>query len=179
MSKNKIFETQNLVRLALVAAVYAAVTVAIPGLSFGSVQFRFAEVLVLLCFYRRDYSIALILGCFIANCFSPMALMDMIFGTLATAIAVIPMFYIRNIWVASLLPVVSNGIIVAIELYVCFGSEPPIWFNMITVGAGELVVVTIIGCVLFKLVFERSSRLMDIIGANKPNYFSNKTAKQS
>ena len=24
---------------------------------------------------------------------------------------------------------------------------------------------------LFKLVFERSSRLMDIIGANKPNYF--------
>ena len=179
MSKNKIFETKNLVRLALVAAVYAAVTVAIPGLSFGSVQFRFAEVLVLLCFYRRDYSIALILGCFIANCFSPMALMDMIFGTLATAIAVIPMFYIRNIWVASLLPVVSNGIIVAIELYVCFGSEPPIWFNMITVGAGELVVVTIIGCVLFKLVFERSSRLMDIIGANKPNYFSNKTAEQS
>ena len=107
-----------------------------------------------------------------------MALMDMIFGTLATAIAVIPMFYIKNIWVASLLPVVSNGIIVAIELFVCFGNEPPIWFNMITVGAGELVVVTIIGCVLFRLVFERSSRLMEIIGANKPNYFKTKTAEQ-
>lgn len=178
MSKKEIFETRNLVRLALVAAIYAAITVAIPGLSFGSVQFRFAEVLVLLCFYRKDYSIALILGCFIANCFSPMALMDMIFGTLATAIAVVPMFYIRNIWVASLLPVVSNGIIVAIELFICFGNEPPIWLNMITVGAGELVVVTIIGCVLFKLVFERSSRLMEIIGANKPNYFKTKTAEQ-
>lgn len=178
MSKKEIFETRNLVRLALVAAIYAAITVAIPGLSFGSVQFRFAEVLVLLCFYRRDYCIALILGCFIANCFSPMALMDMIFGTLATAIAVIPMFYIKNIWVASLLPVVSNGIIVAIELFVCFGNEPPIWFNMLTVGAGELVVVTIIGCVLFRLVFERSSRLMEIIGANKPNYFKTKTAEQ-
>lgn len=178
MSKKEIFETRNLVRLALVAAIYAAITVAIPGLSFGSVQFRFAEVLVLLCFYRRDYCIALILGCFIANCFSPMALMDMIFGTLATAIAVIPMFYIKNIWVASLLPVVSNGIIVAIELFVCFGNEPPIWFNMITVGAGELVVVTIIGCVLFRLVFERSSRLMEIIGANKPNYFKTKTVEQ-
>ena len=178
MSKKEIFETRNLVRLALVAAIYAAITVAIPGLSFGSIQFRFAEVLVLLCFYRKDYCIALILGCFIANCFSPMALMDMIFGTLATAIAVIPMFYIRNIWVASLLPVVSNGIIVAIELFVCFGNEPPIWFNMLTVGAGELVVVTIIGCVLFRLVFERSSRLMEIIGANKPNYFKTKTAEQ-
>lgn len=178
MSRNKIFETKNLVRLALVAAVYAALTLALPGLSFGAVQFRFSEILVLLCFYRKDYSVALILGCFIANCFSPMALMDMIFGTLATAIAVIPMFYIKNIWVASLLPVVSNGIIIPIELYICYGNEPPIWFNMITVAAGELVVVTIIGCVLFKLAFERSSKLMEVIGANKPNYFKTKKAEQ-
>ncbi len=177
MSKNEIFQTKNLARLALVAALYAGVTIAVPGLSFGGIQFRFAEVLVLLCFYRRDYCIALILGCFIANCFSPMALMDMIFGTLATAIAVIPMFYIRNIWAASLLPVVSNGIIVPIELLICFGNEPPIWFNMLTVSAGELAVVTIIGCVLFKLVFERSSALMNIIGANKPNYFKKKAAQ--
>ncbi len=177
MSRNKIFETKNLVRLALVAAVYAALTLALPGLSFGAVQFRFSEILVLLCFYRKDYSVALILGCFIANCFSPMALMDMIFGTLATAIAVIPMFYIRNIWVASLLPVVSNGIIIPIELFICYGNEPPIWFNMITVAAGELVVVTIIGCVLFKLALERSSKLMEVIGANKPNYFKKKAAE--
>ena len=176
MSRNEIFQTRNLVRLALVAALYAALTLALPGLSFGAVQFRFSEILVLLCFYCKDYSVALILGCFIANCFSPMAVMDMIFGTLATAIAVIPMFYIRNIWVASLLPVVSNGIIIAIELFICYGSEPPVWFNMITVGAGELVVVSVIGCVLFKLVFERSSRLMSIIGANKPNYFKKKEA---
>lgn len=50
-------------------------------------------------------------------------------------------------------------------------------FNMLTVGAGELVVVTVIGCVLFKLVFERSSRLMNVIGANKPNYFKKKPAE--
>ena len=178
MSRNKIFETKNLVRLALVAAVYAVLTLILPGLSFGAVQFRFSEILVLLCFYRKDYSVALILGCFIANCFSPMALMDMIFGTLATAIAVIPMFYIKNIWVASILPVVSNGIIIAIELFICYGNEPPIWFNMITVAAGELAVVTVTGCVLFKLVFERSDRLMKIIGANKPDYFKKKEAVQ-
>lgn len=178
MPKKEIFQTRNLVRLALVAALYAALTLALPGLGFGGIQFRFSEILVLLCFYRRDYSVALILGCFIANCFSPMALMDMVFGTLATAVAVIPMFYIRNIWVASLLPVVSNGIIVPIELFICYGNEPPIWFNMITVAAGELAVVTIIGCVLFKLVFERSDRLMKIIGANKTAYFKKKEAVQ-
>lgn len=170
MSRKELFKTSNLVRLALVAAVYAALTLALPGLSFGAVQLRFSEILVLLCFYRRDYCVSLILGCFIANCFSPMALMDMLFGTIATAIAVIPMFYIRNLWAASLLPVVSNGIIIAFELFLCYGNEPPIWFNMLTVGAGELAVVTVAGCLLFRLVLERHGRFMQIIGENKPGY---------
>ena len=165
MFKKETFEVKNLARLAVVAALYAALTLALPGLSFGAVQFRMAELLTLLCFYRRDYSIALILGCFIANCFSPMALMDMIFGTLATAIAVIPMFSFKNIWLASLLPVVSNGVIVAIELYIAFGE--PIWLSMLTVALGELVVITLIGCPLFRFVFERSRPLMSVIGSNR------------
>ena len=167
MSENKKIRTADIARLALVAAAYAALTLAVLGLVFGGIQFRLSEVLVLLCFYRRDYSIALIVGCFIANCFSPMAVMDMVFGTLATAIAVIPMYSIRNIWVASLLPVVSNGVIVALELLICYGNEPSFWFNMLTVGAGELAVVTVIGCLLFKLLLERSERFMSVIGASK------------
>ena len=35
-----------------------------------------------------------------------------------------------------------------------------------------------LGCVLFKLVFERSGKLMEVIGANKPNYFKVKKAEQ-
>ena len=34
MPKNEIFQTKNLVRLALVAALYAALTLALPGLSY-------------------------------------------------------------------------------------------------------------------------------------------------
>ncbi len=165
MSKNKIFEVRNLARLAVVAALYAALTFALSGLSFGPIQFRIAELLTLLCYYRKDYSIALILGCFIANCFSPMALMDMIFGTLATAIAVIPMFYVKNIWIASLLPVISNSIIISVELLLAFNE--PIWLSMLTVGAGELVVITIAGCPLFKFVLEKNRHFMDAIGSKR------------
>lgn len=166
MNKN-VFNTQNLVRLALVAALYAVLTLAVPGLSFGPIQFRLSELLVLLCFYRRDYSIALILGCFVANCFSPMALMDMIFGTLATTVAVIPMFSIKSIWLASLLPVISNAVIIGIELYIAFGE--PLWAGMLSVGLGELVVITIVGCPLFRFVLEKNKRFMTIIGANGVN----------
>ncbi len=162
MPRNNI---QRIARLSLVTALYAAVTLALPALSFGLVQFRLSELLVLLCFYRKDYSIALILGCFIANCFSPMALMDMVFGTLATAIAVLPMFYIRNIWLASLLPVVSNAAIIGAELYFALGQ--PLWLGTLTVGAGELVVVTVIGCPLFKFVLQKNDGFMKAIASQK------------
>ncbi len=167
MQKNKP-DIKNLARLAVAAALYAALTLALPGLSFGLVNLRFSELMVLLCFYRRDYSAALIVGCFIANCFSPMALMDMVFGTIATAIAVLPMFSIRKIWLAAALPVVSNAVIVGYELYLSFSQ--PLWLGMLTVGGGELAVM-LIGCLLFRLVVEKNKRLTEVLGF-KPSKIS-------
>lgn len=165
MRKNETFNTANLVRLAFVAAMYATLTVAIAPLSYGDIQFRFSEVLVLLCFYRRDYAPALILGCFIANLFSPMGLMDIIFGTLATAAAVLPMYRMRNIYIAALLPVVGNGIIVGAELTIAFGT--PIWLNMLAVAFGELVTVGMIGVPVFKLIFDKNSAMLRLIGSTR------------
>ena len=167
MQKKEIFNVKNMTRLALVAAMYAVLTVVIAPLAFGEIQFRFSEVLVPLCFYRKDYALALIVGCFIANLFSPMGLMDIIFGTLATAAAVIPMYYMKNIYLAALLPIVSNGIIVGTELTIAFGT--PIWLNMLSVAFGELVVVGIIGIIVFKLLFETNSALPRIIGSTRKN----------
>lgn len=164
MSKNKL-NAQTIARLAAVTALYAALTIVLQPISFGLIQLRVSELLVLLCFYRRDYSIALILGCFIANCFSPMALMDMVFGTLATAIAVLPMFSVKNIWIASLLPVVSNAVIIGAELYFAFSQ--PLWLGMLTVGAGELIVITIVGCPMFKFVLQKNSSFMKAIGSQR------------
>lgn len=167
MQKKGIFNVKNMTRLALVAAMYAVLTVVIAPLAFGEIQFRFSEVLVLLCFYRKDYAPALIVGCFIANLFSPMGLMDIIFGTLATAAAVIPMYYMKNIYLAALLPIVSNGIIVGTELTIAFGT--PIWLNMLSVAFGELVVVGIIGIIVFKMLFETNSALPRVIGSTRKN----------
>ena len=161
--KNK-SNLNELAKMALVAALYAALTLAIQPLSYGAVQLRLSEMLVLLCFYRRSYAPALTLGCFIANLFSPFGLYDIIFGTLATAVAVFPMFYVRSIWLAALLPVVSNGFIVGAELYLC---GEPLWFSMGSVALGELCVVAA-GTALFKLVLERSAVFMRVIGSQRP-----------
>lgn len=166
MQKKGIFNVQNLTRLAMVAAMYAALTVATSYLSYGGIQYRLSEILVLLCFYRKDYAPALIAGCAIANLFSPAGLVDVVVGSFATAVAVIPMYYMKNIYLAALLPILSNGIIVGIELTVVL-AEASIWFNMLTVAFGELVVVGILGVLVFKLIFDKNSAMLRLIGSTR------------
>lgn len=161
MSKNEIFNVKNMVRLALVAALYAVMTLMIEPLAYGPIQFRFSEILVLLCFYRKDYGVALTLGCFIANLLSPYGL-DIIFGTLGTVAAVFLMYYMKNIYLAALLPVITNGILVGLELFI-YGD--PLWVSMGTVALGELAVM-VIGVLIFKALVERPY-ILKIIGCTK------------
>lgn len=166
MRKKENFNAQNLTRLAMVAAMYAVLTVVTSELSYGGIQYRLSEILVLLCFYRKDYAPALIVGCAIANLFSPAGLVDVVIGSFATAVAVIPMYYMKNIYLAALLPIVSNGIIVGIELTVVL-AEATVWFNMLTVAFGELVVVGVLGVLVFKLIFDKNPAMLRLIGSTR------------
>ena len=159
MRKNQI-SSARIAKLAAVAAIYVALTYALGFMSYGNIQFRIAEALMLLCFYKKDYGISLILGCFIANIFSPMMLMDMVFGTLATVLAVVLIYISPNIYVASLAPVLTNAVIVGVELTVCF--QTPFWLNAVEVAAGEFVCVSIVGVIVFKLL-EKNAPLMKLI----------------
>lgn len=141
MNKLKI---KDLVQIAIVATLYVALTWALAPISYGSIQFRISEILMLLVLFKPSYAIGLILGCFISNTTSSLGWYDMVFGTLATIIALIPMLKIKNIYVSAIFPVVSNAIIVAIELYFALGIEP-IWLSMLTVGLGEAVVIYLLG----------------------------------
>lgn len=150
----------RLAKLATVAAVYVALTYALGFMSYMGIQFRVAEVLMLLCFYRKDYGISLIVGCFIANIFSPMMLMDMIFGTSATILAVLLIYLSPNLLIASFAPVLTNAVIVGAELTVSFHT--PFWLNALQVAAGEFVCVTVVGVAAFKLL-EKNAAFMRLI----------------
>ena len=138
------FKIKDLVQIAIVAALYVALTWALAPISYGSIQFRISEILMLLVLFKPSYAIGLILGCFISNTTSSLGWYDMVFGTLATALALIPMLKIKNIYITAIFPVISNAIIVAIELYFALQIEP-IWLSMITVGLGEAVVLYLLG----------------------------------
>jgi uncharacterized membrane protein len=149
------FTTDYLVKSAIIAGLYVVVTLAFQPIGYGQVQFRISEVFVLFVFLDPSYLIGLTLGCAIANFFSPFGLVDVIFGTMATYIALIGIIHIRKIFgqsgkalfLASLMPVLSNGIIIGIQLNILLNL--PLIPSIIFVALGEFVVVSIMGVVAF------------------------------
>lgn len=110
--------TKKLVLTALIAAAYAVTTLVIAPFSFGPVQFRASEVLTILPVFTPYAIPGLTIGCIIANFFSPFGIIDVIFGALATLIAAVLSYLVRNIKfkefpiLAPLFPIISNGIII-------------------------------------------------------------------
>ncbi len=144
---------KRLTRLALVAGVYVALTVALAPISYGMVQVRIAEALMLLCCFDRRYGIALTIGCAIANIFGGFGLADIIIGTAATAASALLMCRTKSVFLASLWPVLFNGVLVGGLL--TYLTATPFWLNALSVAAGEFVSVSLLGTLLFPLLKQK------------------------
>ena len=150
--------TSKIVKSALIAALYAVLTIILAPISYGPIQFRISEMLMFLPLFGKEYIIGLTMGCFIANIAGGLGLADMIFGTLATLISCILVYYtpklIKNeklsLFIASLWPTIVNALIIGWELYKFFGL--PFALSALQVGFGEFVVITIVGLPVFKMV---------------------------
>ena len=151
MKNNKI---KDMVESASVAAIYVVLTWLLGSLSFGPVQFRIAEALVLLCFFDKKYFLPLVLACILSNLMSPFGIYDVLFGTLATVLSLLCIMKSKNIIVASLFPVLFNGVIVSTEIMIINGVfELEVFlFDFLTVALGEFVCVSIFGVLLFSIL---------------------------
>ena len=159
---NKI-TTKTIVSNAMVAAIYVVLTLVTYPISFLGIQFRFAEILVLLCFFRKDYSIGLILGTAIANLTSPIGVVDVGFGTLATLIACLGIMFCKQLAIACLFPVISNAFVVGFELWKFLGE--PFWISVGLVAIGEFTVM-VVAYILY-MVLKRRKTFFEIIGAKQ------------
>lgn len=156
MKENK---TKFITQTAVIAALYVALTLGFSFMAYGAIQFRIAEILVLLVFIDKKYFLGLVLGCAISNAFSPLGMIDVLVGTFATIVALLFIMFIRknmgdnkkSLIIASLGPVVSNAIFVGIQLTVLF-KELPFILNAAYVAIGEFVVVTIVGVIIFSKI---------------------------
>lgn len=160
MKKN----TQNFAKIAMIAAIYTAVSLVLAPFSFGNIQVRIAEALTLLPLIYKPSIAGVTLGCFLTNLIgamtgvNPTGMIDALVGTAATFLAAYGTWYFRekkigNIPVLSILmPVILNFFFVGMELSVLF-FEGNIWLGLLIMGSevaiGELVSV-ILGYFLVK-----------------------------
>lgn len=151
-------KNNKIAKVGLIAALYTVVTLALGFISYSQIQFRISEMLMFLALFGKEYIIALTLGCFLANVLGPFGVPDIIFGTLATLISGILVYYtpklLKNnkytLFIASLWPTIINALIIGWELYKFFGV--PFALAAVQVGFGEFVVITIVGLPVFKMV---------------------------
>ncbi len=146
------FTTRELAFAAVIAAVYAVLTVTLPIPQYSGIQVRLAEAMTVLPFLFPAATPGLVVGCFIANLFSPFPL-DILFGTTATLLACLLTQRMPNRWLAALPPVLCNAVIVGGEIaWATTGFTPAFWpayaLNAFTVGLGELLACYVLGTVL-------------------------------
>ena len=131
-------------RAALVAAAYFALATLLQPVSFGPVQFRLSEALVLLPLFMPEAVVGVTVGCFLTN-FIYSTPYDVLFGTVATALAALLTCLLRRHRIlAALPPVILNALLVPL-IWVVDGSDPGYLLNVGLILASECIVVLAIG----------------------------------
>ena len=156
----KKWSTKDLTLAAMVAALYAVMGYFgnVFGLTFGPVQFRFAEALTVLPFLFPSTVPGLFVGCLIVNLLSPYGPLDIVVGSAATLIAAVWTSRVKSRWLAPLPPVICNTVLVGFtigwaEAGGFTAALPMAWLvNGLSVGVGELGVCYVLGLLLLGLL---------------------------
>ena len=153
--------TRTLARAAIIAALYTVLTLLLQPLSYGEVQIRFSEALTLLPILLPEAVPALAVGCLLANILGGCTIFDIVFGTLATLLAALCTRKLRNrFWLAALMPVLFNGVIVGAVVHYCYAPIFPLPLSMLSVAAGEAVACLVIGPLLIRVMQRIPQELM-------------------
>lgn len=149
-------KTRLLCEMAVIAAIYAVLTLALAPISFGQFQIRVSEALCVLPFFTPAAVPGLFIGCVIANLFgSTLGIMDIVVGSLATLAAAFVASKVKNKWLVPLPSVLLNAFLVSWVLSVVL--ELPYWLNVLYVGAGQAIACYGIGMPLLFLL-ERNKK---------------------
>ena len=151
------FTTRDLTLAAIVAALYAALTLLLPGPSFGYTQLRVAEALTVLPFLFPATAPGLAIGCLIANLLSPYGPIDIVCGTFASALAAFLTMKMPSKWLAPLPPVLCNGVIVGGMLAWYEAGFGPNFWSMFAISGpgvalGEIAACYVLGLLLLNVL---------------------------
>ena len=146
-------KTRALASGAMIAALYAVLTVVMAPLSYGPVQCRVAEALTLLPLYLPEAVPGLFVGCLVANAFGGYGLIDLTVGSCATLLAAALTQRAPNLWLGALSPVLVNAIVVGSMLHLV--AQAPLGLTVLYVGVGEAGACFLVGIPLMRALMRQ------------------------
>ena len=151
----KLLTTRSLCLSAIIAALYAALTLLLAPISSGPVQLRLSEAFTVLPMVLPQSIPGLFVGCLIANIFNPSpSIFDIVFGSLTTLLAAYGTYKLRNKPIlAAACPVVANGLIVGTMVW-ALSHEFPLLIQIGLIALGEFGSV-FVGMVLLTVLKSR------------------------
>lgn len=146
------YTAKQLTKAGLVAAIYAGVTLATAGFSFGPTQLRVAESMTLLPLLFPEAVPGLFVGCFLANLIGGYGLADAVVGSLATLVAALITKRSKGPLIGGLPPVLINAVFIGILLKAVGAADAALPFVMLQLAAEEAVSVYLFGLPLMGLM---------------------------
>ena len=137
---------------AVVAALYVALTYlsAALGLASGAVQVRLGEALCFLPILMPAAVPGLAVGCLLSNLLTGSVALDVVCGSLASLAGALGTRALRRRPpLAFLPPILANALVVPWVLRYGYGAPDAIWWMVLTVGAGEVIAVGLLGGLLY------------------------------
>lgn len=142
----KINKIRFLAEAGIIAAMYAALTIIFAPISYGQIQVRISEALTILPAFTPAAIPGLFIGCIVANLFSPVGVIDIVFGSLATLLAAFLSYKMPKRYLVPLPPIIINGVVVGFILNYVF--KLPLFISMLWVALGELIACFGLGYIL-------------------------------
>lgn len=130
-------KTKLLTQAAVIAALYAVLTIIFQPISFLQTQVRVSEALTVLPMFTPAAIPGLFIGCLVANIFSPVGVLDIIFGSLATLTAAFLSYKMPKRYLVPLPPIVVNGVVIGLLLN--YVLNLPLLASMLWVALGQAI----------------------------------------
>lgn len=134
--KNK--KTKDIALNGVICATYVALCYTLNAVSFGSLQFRIATLLLPFGILDKRLAKGLVLGVIIANLSSSLGVIDIVTGACIQMLQ----FYVftkivKNVYLNSIVYALLSGTLVGLELN--YVLNVPFFYSLVTVGLSGLI----------------------------------------
>lgn len=155
LEPKKRFTVRDLAQGAIIAAVYALLTIFLAPISSGLIQCRVSEAMSVLPYFTFSAVPGLFIGCLLANLLTGAPIYDVVLGSLATLIAAFITYGMRkhvSKYLAPLPSVIVNALVVGWLLTYVYEVGVNYWIAAGYVAIGQAIACFALGIPLMKLM---------------------------